>query len=102
MGGLLPASRVAGSSLECLVKARGPEKQKQNWRLNSLDYPLFNRNWSIEIIPNCLPELIELNHLKSAVPASSRDRLYEIMPLSEAWSLFDKLYGQNLDFGNKL
>ena len=29
-----------------------------------LDFPLFKKNWVIEVSPSGLPELIELNHLK--------------------------------------
>ena len=37
-----------------------------------LDFPLFKKNWSIEVTPGGLPELIELNHLKAAVPHQLR------------------------------
>ena len=67
-----------------------------------LDYPLFKRNWSIEISLNCLPEHIKINHLKSAVPALSKDRLYEVVNLSEAWSILDQIYGQKFDLLDKL
>ena len=61
-----------------------------------LDYNLFKKIGKIEISPNCLSELIEINHLKSSILASSRDRHYEVEPLSKAWAILDKTYGQNL------
>ena len=67
-----------------------------------LDYQLFKRNWSIEVSPNCLSELVELNHLKNVVPAFSKDRIYEVNSLSDAWSIFDQIYGQTFDLRNKL
>ncbi len=67
-----------------------------------LDFPLFKKNWSIEVSPGGLPELIELNHLKASVPPAARDRLYEIETLSEAWSILDKVYGKEFDLRNKL
>ena len=67
-----------------------------------LDYPLFKRNWSIEISPVGLPELIELNHCKDPVPAIAKDRLYEVGSMSEAWSILDKVYGKEFDLRNKL
>ena len=48
-----------------------------------LDFPLFKKNWAIEVTPGGLPELIELNHLKAAVPSSAKDRLYEVETLKE-------------------
>ena len=63
---------------------------------------MFKKNWEIEISPNCLPELIELNSLKGAVPSSARDRLYEINSLQEAWVILDRIYGQHFDLRNKL
>ena len=67
-----------------------------------LDYPLFKKNWSIEVSPGGLPELIELNHLKDSVPPAARDRLYEIETLREAWSILDKIYGKEFDLRNRL
>ena len=43
-----------------------------------LDFPLFKKNWAIEVSQGGLPELIELNHLNCAVPSSAKDRLYEV------------------------
>ncbi len=67
-----------------------------------LDYPLFKKNWSIEVSPGGLPDLIELNHLKDSVPATAKDRLYEVGSMSEAWSILDKVYGKEFDLRNKL
>ena len=67
-----------------------------------LDYPLFKKNWSIEITPNCLPQLVELNTLKGVVPLSAKDRLYEVETLQEAWHILDRIYGQHFDLRNKL
>ena len=67
-----------------------------------LDFPLFKKNWSIEVTPGGLPELIELNHLKASVPPSARDRLYEIETLKEAWSILEKIYGKEFDLRNRL
>ena len=55
-----------------------------------LDFPLFKKNWAIEVNPSGLPELIELNHLKNSIPSSAKDRLYEIETLKEAWSILEK------------
>ena len=49
-----------------------------------LDFPLFKKNWAIEVTQGGLPELIELNHLKAAVPSTAKDRLYEVETLEEA------------------
>ena len=59
-------------------------------------------NWKIEITPNCLPQLVELNTLKGVVPSSARDRLYEVNTLQEAWGILDRIYGQHFDLRNKL
>merc|ERR1711867_28512 len=67
-----------------------------------LDYPLLKKNWSIEVSPGGLPEIIELNHLKDSVPATAKDRLYEVESMSEAWSILDKVYGKEFDLRNKL
>ena len=52
-----------------------------------LDFPLFKKNWAIEDSPSGLPNLIKLNHLKSSVPSSAKDRLYEVETLKEARSI---------------
>ena len=67
-----------------------------------LDFPLFKKNWSIEVTPSGLPELIELNLLKNSIPPSAKDRLYEIDTLKEAWSILQKIYGKNFDLRNRL
>ena len=67
-----------------------------------MDFPLFKKNWFIEVSPGGLPELIELNHLKDSVPSTARDILYEIETLTEAWSILDKIYGKEFDLRNKL
>ena len=67
-----------------------------------LDFPLFKKNWAIEVTPGGLPELIELNYLKSAVPSSAKDRLYEIETLKEAWSILEQIYGKEFDLRNRL
>ena len=67
-----------------------------------LDYPLFKKNWSIEITPNCLPQMVELNTLKGVLPLSAKDMLYEVDSLQEAWAILDKIYGQSFDLRNKL
>ena len=58
-----------------------------------LDYPLFKKNWEIEVSPNYCPELVELNSLMSAVPASAKDSIYEGDTLKEGCSILDKIYG---------
>ena len=67
-----------------------------------LDFPLFKKNWAIEVSQGGLPELIELNYLKTAVPSSAKDRLYEVETLEEAWSILNKIYGKEFDLRNKL
>ena len=67
-----------------------------------MDFPLFKKNWSIEVTPSGLPELIELNLLKNSIPPSAKDRLYEIDTLKEAWSILQKIYGKNFDLRNRL
>ena len=67
-----------------------------------LDFPLFKKNWVIEVTPSGLPELIELNHLKGSVPSSAKDRLYEVETLKEAWAILDMIYGKDFDLRNKL
>merc|ERR1711873_22524 len=67
-----------------------------------LDFPLFKKNWAIEVSQGGLPELIELNYLKTAVPSSAEDRLYEVETLEEAWSILNKIYGKEFDLRNKL
>merc|ERR1712240_282474 len=64
--------------------------------------PLFKKNWSIEISPVGLPELIELNHLKDSVPVTAKDRLYEVGSMAEAWDILDKVYGKEFDLRNKI
>ena len=49
-----------------------------------LGFPLFKKNWEIEVRSSGLPELIELNHLKNAIPPSAKDRLYEVETLKKA------------------
>ena len=66
-----------------------------------LDYPFFKNDWEIEVPPNCLPKLAELNNLKSAIPASAKDRLYETGTLEKAWVILDRPYGQHFDICNK-
>merc|ERR1711895_390478 len=61
------------------IKKRDPPK----FSGSVLDYPLFKKNWSIEVSPGGLPELIELNLLKDAVPFNAKDRLYEVENLVE-------------------
>ena len=63
---------------------------------------MFKKNWAIEVTPGGLPELIELNYLKSAVPSSAKDRLYEIETLKEAWSILEQIYGKEFDLRNRL
>ena len=67
-----------------------------------LDFPLFKKNWAIEVTPSGLPELIELNHLKNSVPSSAKERLYEVETLKEAWSILEKIYGKDFDLRNRL
>ena len=67
-----------------------------------LDFPLFKKNWVIEVSPSGLPELIELNYLKNSIPLSAKDRLYEIETLREAWSILENIYGKSFDLRNKL
>ena len=52
--------------------------------------------------PGGLPELIELNNLKAAVPLSAKDRLYEVETLKEAWTILEQIYGKEFDLRNKL
>ena len=67
-----------------------------------LDFPLFKKNWAIEVNPSGMLELIELNHLKNLIPPSAKDRLYEIETLKEARSILEKIYGKSFDHRNKL
>ena len=67
-----------------------------------LDFPLFKKNWAIEVSPSELPNLIELNHLKNSIPPSAKDRLYEVETLKEAWSILEKIYGKSFDLRNRL
>merc|ERR1712240_159823 len=60
------------------IKKREPPK----FSGSVLDYPLFKKNWSIEVSPGGLPELIELNLLKDAVPFNAKDRLYEVTSMN--------------------
>ena len=39
-----------------------------------LDYPLFQKNWKMEVFASSLPEAIELIYLKSSIPVSDMDR----------------------------
>merc|ERR1712041_8203 len=80
------------------IKKRDPPK----FNGSVLDYPLLKKNWSIEVSPRGLPELIELNLLKDSVPNIAKDRLYEIENLAKAWSILDKVYGKEFDLRNKL
>ena len=63
---------------------------------------MFKKNWAIEVTPGGLPEVIELNHLKAAVPSSAKDRLYEVETLKEAWSILEQIYGKEFDLRNRL
>ena len=56
-----------------------------------LYFPLLKKNCAFEVTPGGLPELIELNHLKAAVPSSAKDRLYEVETLKEAWSILEQI-----------
>ena len=70
-----------------------------------LDFPLFKKNWAIEVTQGGLPELIELNHLKAlkaAVSSTAKDRLYEVETLEEAWTILNKIYAKEFDLRNKL
>ena len=67
-----------------------------------LDFPLFKKNWGIEVSPSGLPDLIELKHLKNSVLSSAKDRLYEIESLKEAWIILDKIYDKSFDLRNRL
>merc|ERR1712126_74867 len=80
------------------IKKRDPPK----FSGSVLDYPLFKKNWSIEVSPGGLPELIELNHLKDSVPVTAKDRLYEVENMIEAWKILDRVYGKEFDLRNKL
>merc|ERR1712163_28485 len=65
------------------IKKRDPPK----FSGSVLDYPLLKKNWSIEVSPGGLPELIELNLLKYSVPLTAKDRLYEVTSMVEAWDI---------------
>ena len=80
------------------IKKRDPPK----FSGSVLDYPLLKKNWSIEVSPGGLPELIELNHLKDSVPLTAKDRLYEVGSMAEAWDILNKVYGKEFDLRNKL
>merc|ERR1712115_279928 len=80
------------------IKKRDPPK----FSGSVLDYPLFKKNWSIEVSPGGLPELIELNLLKDAVPFNAKDRLYEVTSMNEAWDILNKIYGKHFDLRNRL
>ena len=51
----------------------------------------------MKLIESCEIYNKKINHLKSAIPASSKDRLYEVVNLSEAWSILDQVYSQKFD-----
>ena len=55
---------------------------------------LVLKSWAIKVVASSLPESVELNHLKSFICMSAKDRLYEVDYLFEAWSILDRLYGQ--------
>merc|ERR1712240_697958 len=80
------------------IKKREPPK----FSGSVLDYPLFKKNWSIEVSPGGLPELIEINHLKDSVPVTAKDRLYEVETMTEAWNILDRVYGKEFDLRNRL
>merc|ERR1712055_946677 len=80
------------------IKKRDPPK----FSGSVLDYPLLKKNWSIEVSPGGLPELIELNLLKDSVPLTAKDRLYEVGNMVEAWDILNKIYGKQFDLRNKL
>ena len=80
------------------IKKRDPPK----FSGSVLDYPLLKKNWSIEVSPGGLPELIELNLLKDSVPLTAKDRLYEVGSMVEAWDILNKIYGKEFDLRNKL
>ena len=63
---------------------------------------IVKKKWAIEVTQGGLPELIELNHLKAAVPSTAKDRLYEVETLEEAWTILNKIYGKEFDLRNKL
>ena len=75
------------------IKKRDPPK----FSGSVLDYPLLKKNWSIEVSPGGLPELIELNLLKDSVPLTAKDRLYEVGRMVEAWDILNKIYGKQFD-----
>merc|ERR1712215_541314 len=68
------------------IKKRDPPK----FSGSVLDYPLFKKNWSIEISPVGLPELIELNHLKDSVPLTAKDRLYEVGSMADTLQTYGR------------
>merc|ERR1712240_350452 len=80
------------------IKKREPPK----FSGSVLDYPLFKKNWSIEVSPGGLPELIEINHLKDSVPITAKDRLYEVETMTESWNILDRVYGKEFDLRNRL
>ena len=66
------------------------------------DFPLFKKNWVIEVSPSGLPELMELNYLKNSIPLSAKDRLYEIETLKEVWYILENIYSKRFYLRNKL
>merc|ERR1711895_210602 len=80
------------------IKKRDPPK----FSGSVLDYPLLKKNWSIEVSPGGLPELIELNLLKDSVPLTAKDRLYEVENMVEAWDILNKIYGKHFDLRSRL
>ena len=78
-----------------------PKGKSLNFWVYSRLY-FIKKNWLIEISPNCLPKHMEINQLNSYILASSRDRLYDVDLLLEAWAILDKKFWQCFDLKNKL
>ena len=86
-----------------LAQTGFPKRDPPKFNGSVLDFPLFKKNWVIEVSPSGLPELIELNYLKNSIPLCAKDRLFEIETLREAWSFFrKKICGKSFDLRNKL
>ena len=58
-----------------------------------VDFPEFKRKWNALVHPANLPAEAELDKLRDAIPKSAKDQLYGCKTLLEAWSIFDKRYG---------
>ena len=60
---------------------------------NIVDYYQFKSRWNEEVVSKRLMEISELNNHKDQILQSSKNKLYEVCKLSDAWKILDELYG---------